>query len=105
MWVTNEIDTALGLRPRGGGPVVGGPVVGGPVVGTPPGFDAGEQGMPTQAAPIPSYTPRPQPVQGIAATPGQGGPEAGRQTTAPGAGQVPCAQPRYIRPPRWRQPG
>jgi len=110
-WVTNEIATALGLRHSGGGPVVGGPVVGGPVAGTPPGFDAGEQGMPTQAAPIPGYTPRPQPVQGIGATPGQGGPEAGGQATAPGSWQGPggqaggYGQPGYGQPAGYGQPG
>src|SRR5258706_8215148 len=103
-WVPNEIATALGLRHSGGGPVVGGPVVGGPVAGTPPGFDAGEQGMPTQAAPIPGYTPRPQPVQGIGATPGQGGPEAGGQATAPGSWQGPRGPTGGYGPPGFRPP-
>ena len=77
-WVTGEIATALGISHGGGQPG-----------GVQPGFDRGQQGMPTQIAPIPGagYAPGQQPTQGFGQTPGQGGGFAGGQATAPGPWQ------------------
>src|SRR5258708_4261327 len=44
-WVTSEITTAPSISPS----------TCAPLVALPPGFDAGPQGMPTRAAPIPGY--------------------------------------------------
>jgi len=97
-WVTGEIATAMGLS-HGGGQARG---------GAQPGLDPGQQGMPTQIAPIPGagYAPG-QPTQGVGQAPGQGGYAAGRPT-APGpwqgAGQA--GQPgQFGQPGQYGQPG
>jgi hypothetical protein len=83
-WVTGEIATALGISHGG---QAGG--------GAGPGFDRGQQGMPTQIAPIPGggYAPGQQPTQ----APGQGGGYAGGRPAAPGpwqgGGQAGAGQP------------
>jgi hypothetical protein len=65
-WVTGEIATAMCIS-HGGGP------------------DRGQQGMPTQIAPIPGpgYPPGQQPAQSFGQSPGQGGGYAGGRPTAP----------------------
>lgn len=80
-WVTGEIATALGMSH---GPVAGSGDAGAPW--SPPGFgQAGQQGMPTQAAQSPGgYAPSPPPAQD------QGAGGAATQQTRPG---------------QWRQPG
>jgi hypothetical protein len=84
-WVTGEIATALGMSHS---PVAGG------LGGTPSGFEPiGQQGMPTQIAPIPGagYTPGQAPTQGVPGAPGQGGASgfgAGGQATTPGPWQA-----------------
>ncbi len=105
-WVTGEIATALGIRHTGGQP--GGGQLGG---GTPSGFDAGQQGMPTQIAPIPGagYSPGQQPTQGFGQSPGQGGGYVGGQAgqaTTPGPWQAGGAQGGgYGQPAQPGQPG
>ncbi|MGN6793079.1 MAG: hypothetical protein ACTHJW_11915 [Streptosporangiaceae bacterium] len=81
-WVTGEIATAMGISHGGGQP------------GGPSGFDRGQQGMPTQIAPIPGagYAPGQQPTQGFGQTPGQGGGYSGGQATAPGPWQPGAGQ-------------
>lgn len=81
-WVTGEIATALGISHGGGRP-------GGQPGGGPGGFDQGQQGMPTQVAPIPGagYSPGRQPTQGFGQAPGQGG-YAGGGPTTPGPWQA-----------------
>ncbi len=97
-WVTGEIATAMGISHGGGQP--GG--------GAPSGFDQGQQGMPTQVAPIPrpGYPPGQQPTRGFGQTPGQGGGYAGGQPTAPGPWQGGGAQAGgYGQPGQPGQPG
>jgi hypothetical protein len=83
-WVANEIANALGVRyggrwPLGRAPLGGGPPAEGPLAGTPPGFDAGRQGMPTQAAPYGQAGGYSQPGYGQPGygQPGSGQPEGG----------------------------
>ncbi len=91
-WVTGEIATALGISHGGGQPGGAG------------GFDKGQQGMPTQVAPIPGgYAPGQQPTQGFGQTPGQGG-YAGGQPTTPGPWQAAGAQPAGYGQPAGGQP-
>jgi hypothetical protein len=99
-WVTGEIATAMGISHSGGQP--GG--------GAPGGFDQGQQGMPTQIAPIPGaggggYAPGQQPTRGFGQTPGQGGGYQGGQATAPGPWQGGGAQGGGYGQPGGGQPG
>jgi hypothetical protein len=65
-WVTGEIAGVLGIsQPGSGGTGGAGP--------TPSAFDQGQQGMPTQIAPIPGYTPGQVPTQTPGAQGGFGG--------------------------------
>jgi hypothetical protein len=107
-WVASEIAKALGIR-HGGGSFGAGPLGAGPLGETPSGFDAGQQGMPTHAPPIPGYTPGQQTTHGFGAIPDQGRPEADGQATTPGSWQAGGQAGGYDQPgygqPGYGQPG
>jgi hypothetical protein len=93
--VTGEIATAMGISHGGG------------QHGGPQGFDRGQQGMPTQIAPIPGagYSPGQQPTQGFGQTPGQAGGYGGGQATAPGPWQGGAGQAAPGQAGGYGQPG